>query len=298
MVIDIAAIDDGAIIACACMLLLASITDIKKKEVPDWLSIGGIAAGLGMTLIRSLVGWNAWFFLYSLFGVGIGAAIGFGLFYSRQWGGGDAKLLMAVGAFLGFELSSNSRLISFILLLGAVGCVYGACWSVFLAVKHRKRFAKHWKSLLGGGAFRLLRTAFICAGCFGAVLSLLFLEDALLKSGLAAMFMLCAMLPYLWAFAKAVELSAMFKRISPTKLGEGDWIAQDIVWRGRKICSRFDYGLTKKQLSILLRMYRLGKLKRILIKEGFPFVPAFLIAFILNIFFGKALLNFLISLLA
>ena len=44
-------------------LIVATITDLKTREVPDWLNYGLICVGLGLNLLFSLVYWNYWFFV-------------------------------------------------------------------------------------------------------------------------------------------------------------------------------------------------------------------------------------------
>ena len=92
---------------------------------------------------------------------------------------------------------------------------------------------------------------------------------------------------YLWLGVKAVENSCMLKYVSPEKLTEGDWIAKDIKIGGKYIAGPKDLGIEKKQIKKLMELYKKRKVKKVLIKEGIPFVPSFLIAFILTIIFGN-----------
>ena len=78
-------------------LIIATITDIKTREVPDWLNFSLIPAGIGLRLVHALV-FNDWLFLvYGLIGLVAFVALAYLLYYARQWGGGDSKLLMGVG---------------------------------------------------------------------------------------------------------------------------------------------------------------------------------------------------------
>ncbi|PIO05594.1 hypothetical protein COT47_04145, partial [Candidatus Woesearchaeota archaeon CG08_land_8_20_14_0_20_43_7] len=56
------------------------------------------------------------------------------------------------------------------------------------------------------------------------------------------------------------------------------------------ICGPKDLGIEKKQIAILLK----HKVKKVLVREGIPFVPSFLIAFIVNVFFQNWFLRFLV----
>ena len=42
-------------------LIIAAITDLKTREVPDLLSYGLIAVGLGLNLLFSFIYQNYWF---------------------------------------------------------------------------------------------------------------------------------------------------------------------------------------------------------------------------------------------
>ena len=91
-------------------LIIASITDIKTREVPDWLNYGLIVFGLGSRLIYSIALSDFSFFLYGLTGFLVFFIIANIMFYSAQWGGGDSKLLMGLGAVIGlnFNFTNNS----------------------------------------------------------------------------------------------------------------------------------------------------------------------------------------------
>ena len=52
-------------------LLIGSYTDIKTREVPDWVNLGLIGTGFGINLIFSIVYWKMNFILNSLIGFGI-----------------------------------------------------------------------------------------------------------------------------------------------------------------------------------------------------------------------------------
>lgn len=88
-------------------LVVSSITDIKTREVPDWLSFALIFAGLGIRLIQSLYSTDWTFFLEGLVGFAVLFGLSAFLFYTGQWGGGDSKLLMGMGATMGLPFHSS-----------------------------------------------------------------------------------------------------------------------------------------------------------------------------------------------
>ena len=79
------------------ILTIATICDLRSREIPDSLSIA-IAV---LALVSCLMGWlglNLWLVLA---GGAVGLAIGFALFHFVKLGGGDAKLIAAMGLLLG-----------------------------------------------------------------------------------------------------------------------------------------------------------------------------------------------------
>jgi prepilin peptidase CpaA len=78
------------------VLLVASWTDVKARRIPNWLTLGGMIAGLA---VRAWMGPGP--LVDGALGVGLGLLLAAPFFAVGALGGGDAKLLMAVGAFMG-----------------------------------------------------------------------------------------------------------------------------------------------------------------------------------------------------
>jgi prepilin peptidase CpaA len=78
------------------LLLAACWTDLRSRRIPNWLTIGGMLAGLAVRVAMGPgpVG-NA------VLGIGLAALLALPFFAMGALGGGDVKLLMAVGAFMG-----------------------------------------------------------------------------------------------------------------------------------------------------------------------------------------------------
>ena len=103
-------------------LLVGTFTDIKTREVPDWVNFGLIFSGIGLRLLFSVFSFDWSFLIDGVFGLGVMVLFGYLMFYTGQWGGGDSKLLMGLGALLGLQFSINSLLVVFlinVLLVGA-----------------------------------------------------------------------------------------------------------------------------------------------------------------------------------
>jgi len=84
--------------ALLVVLLTCLFTDIKWKRIPNWITLPGMGLGLGLNTL--LWGWAG------LKQSGLGLLVGFGLlfilFLLGWMGGGDVKLMGAVGAIGGF----------------------------------------------------------------------------------------------------------------------------------------------------------------------------------------------------
>ncbi len=70
---------------------------------------------------------------------------------------------------------------------------------------------------------------------------------------------------------------------------EGDWIAKEIKYKGKVITGPKDLGIEKKQINKLKRLFKLNKIRKVLIKEGIPFVPSFLAGWIITVVWGSVL---------
>ena len=76
-------------------LVIASFHDIKTREIPDWISFSLIGLAFVARGITSLREGSAYPLLWTGIGLVIGIAFSLLLYYTKQWGGGDAKLFMA-----------------------------------------------------------------------------------------------------------------------------------------------------------------------------------------------------------
>lgn len=253
-------------------LLVATYTDLKTREIPDWLNYGLLVAALG---IRGL------FSLSQGFSVVLGGILGFAFFFvvayifylSNQWGGGDSKLLMAMGAVIGFSypLSRNSMmLLWFFITLLFFGAVYGFVWMAMLAIKNNRKVMSQWKTTLKEHLTIHIITTII-AGVF-VVLTAVY-------PFLWPLIIIPFGIFYLFTFVSVVEKSCFVKRISPHKLTEGDWLAQDVMVQGKKIMETKT--VDKKDLEALRKLEKEGKIKEVMIKEGIPFIPSFLMAYLI-----------------
>ena len=104
-------------------LVIATLTDLRKREIPDSLS----AVLVVLAVVGKLLSWHPVSWTGILLGFAIAFGASFALFALGGLGGGDVKLLTALGAVLGWP-----ALLPFALLTGVFGGV--AAW-----IAHRKR---------------------------------------------------------------------------------------------------------------------------------------------------------------
>ena len=256
-------------------LLGASYIDIRTREVPDLLNYGLIFVGLGLRAIFSLeFGWGV--LVSGMFGFLICFVVACFFYYTRQWGGGDSKLLMGMGAIIGISFpftSSSWNLLWFFLALLFLGAIYGLIWMFIVAVKKWKVFS-HWfvKSIKKQKKLHV----------FATVLSLVFLGLVFVNVS----FLPLAIAPlgffYLFSVVSVIENSCFLKWTKVKDLTLGDWLAQPVIVNGKKIINKKT--LEKKDLAKLWKLDSEGAANKVLIKEGIPLVPSFLFAYLFLLF--------------
>jgi prepilin peptidase CpaA len=102
----------------AAVLVAASFTELKVGKIYNWLTYPAIAAGLAFGVVDVPVGGSAWDGVVNhALGFGLGFGVLFLAYLLRGMGGGDVKLMGAVGAFLGWPAALYATFYSF--LVGA-----------------------------------------------------------------------------------------------------------------------------------------------------------------------------------
>lgn len=251
-------------------IVVASLQDLKRREVDNWLNLFLLVASLAFVFFGAFltgetdVIFHVGFFLVVMFLI-------MNLFYyGRVFAGGDAKLLFAMSAFfLGATFwDSMINIGIFSLFLMVAGSFYGLCYSGVLWFQNRDRVNKEMRKILGENRwlFGILFVSVVLM--FGGFNDFIFL-----------LFGIClGVFPFLYVFAKGLENVSMVRGVLGSELREGDWLVEDVM-AGKKVIKADWDGLSLEDIGLLKRK------RRVLIKEGLPFVPAFLIAFIGYFFF-------------
>jgi len=261
----------------------AGFYDLKTTEIPDEIPYAMIFIGIIGNIVQSYLTWSYWPFIYSMIAGLSFLGFGFIMYYLGQWGGGDAKVLSAIGFLLPTYQSAKLMLpfsMSFFFNLFLVGAFYMIFYAITLSFINKKIWTAFFTDLKANARMILIyNSALVLTIILIGFLSARYLDFLPLTTftifvvtiGLAS-----AGLYVLWKFVKAVENVGFKKRIPVSKLRLGDVPDYYKIWEG----------VTEKEIK---KIKKSGK-KYIWIKEGVRFAPAFPIALIFTLVFGDGVL--------
>jgi Flp pilus assembly protein protease CpaA len=255
-------------------IVVASMQDLKRREVDNWLNLFLLVSSFVFIFYKFIFEGDS----SIIFQAGFALVLMFGImnlfYYGRVFAGGDAKLLVAMTAFF-IGVTFYLTLINigtFLLFLMLSGSVYGLLYSLVLYFKDFDKVNKEMGRLakvLGFGWWVFGGIGFVLM-LFGFISFIFFLLGVLILA-----------FPLLIVFARGLESVSMIREVSGLELKEGDWLVSDVIVYRQKTKNkmrriiRADWdGLSLEDIELLKNK------KKVLIKEGLPFVPAFLIAFI------------------
>ncbi len=252
---------------------VAVIMDFKKREIPNWWNFSLIAVALAYRAFVSLSLRYHKFFIFGLLGFAVFFIIANIFYYSRIFAGGDAKLLMGLGAVLPFLSTIKGILAIFfyyVFLILLFGGIYGLFYSLVLVFRNKKSFSKEFLK-----QFELRKKMIDYFVITSVVLAVVFV---IIGEKLLVLFpLLFLIFPFLYIYSKSIEESCMIKSVSSDKLTLGDWLYEEVKVGKKKIKPNWE-GLNEQQLKLLKKSK-----KKVKIKEGIPFTPAFLFAFLVLI---------------
>ncbi len=270
------------IVLALIWMVFASAQDLRKREVSDWLNFSLIIFALGFRFFYCLFSAESFAFFYQgLIGLGIFFILGNMLYYGRMFAGGDAKLMIALGAVLPFSenlLTNLNIFVLFFFIFLFVGALYSLVISITLTLKNFKKFKNEFYKIL-----KKNKRLFYLPMIFGLIL----MVSGFVQSLLFIIGILIFILPYFYFYAKAVDEVCMVKKLKTSNLTEGDWLYNN-VRVGRKLIKKSWDGLSKEEIKLLQKKHKV-----ILIRQGIPFTPVFLISFLVLIYFwDKGVLDF------
>ena len=258
-------------------IVFATVQDMKKREIANWLNFSLIIFALGFRFFYSLFSQpNFAFFYQGIIGLGIFFMLGNLLYYGKLFAGGDAKLMMALGVILPFSESFLVNVDIFVLFLFIfliAAAIYSLIISLVLSFRNFEKFRKEFGNIFNKNKKLIYLPMFL-----GIILMISgFFESYLFVFGIFIF-----ILPYFYLYAKAVDESCMVKKIKTTRLTEGDWLYRNLKI-GKRLIEISWGGLNKKEINLIQR-----KRKFVWIKQGIPFTPVFLFGFLIFFYFWKA----------
>lgn len=257
------------IILAIVWIIGAIIQDLRRREVDNVWNFSLIAFALAYRSAVSVFGNDYWFILNGVLGLIIFLILGNLFYYLRLFAGGDAKLVIALGTILplSYDWIVNFKIFGlFILLFLLTGAIYVLLWSFYLVINNFNNFKKEFKKQVRD--YRIM--LFSGIGFFILGIVLISISISFFYLGIIVL-----LFPLLFIFAKSVEESCLIKQLTSKQVTEGDWLYEDIVVHGKRIRANWD-GISSKELELIQKYSK----KKILIKQGIPFTPSFLFAFI------------------
>ena len=251
-------------------ILIAIIQDFRSLEVANWWNFSLIVFVLAYRSFLSVSKANYWYVLWGVIGLGIFWIISEGFYYARMFGGGDTKLLMALGTILPLSLQWQENLqiaIIFLMMFLFSAAIYGTVYSIVLVIIKYNSFKKEYDMLSKNYKKEILSLVF---------LSIIFLALSLIFNIPAGVWLSILILisPFLLISAKSIENTCLIRKVAVSKLTIGDWIVEKVKI-GRKTIKPNWQGLSEEELKTI-KKYK-GKVK---VKYGIPFTPAFLFGII------------------
>lgn len=247
--------------------VFAIVQDMRFREVANWLNFSLIGFALAYRAFYSVFSEDYMFFLLGLGGYGFFYLLSNGLYYSKAFAGGDAKLLMGYGIILPFssfiEILYGGVLFVFALFL--LGVVWTLIYSLKIAL-FDKRFIGVFVKRTGEKKYLVL---------FGLLVAIFLL---IINSSFWFVSSAIFLLVFLFVYLLSID-NLLLNKKSYKLLQEGDWILEDIKV-GNKVIRKTVHGLSKKDIKILQKAR-----KNIFVKDGAPFTPAFILALLFMLFF-------------
>ncbi|HVY01244.1 MAG TPA: prepilin peptidase [Candidatus Nanoarchaeia archaeon] len=250
-------------------LVFGAVQDLRSKEVANWVTLSLIGIGFFARLFYGIEtkDWNVLFMGVLSFAVLFVLSLAF--YYGKVFAGGDTKLLRGLSLFIpGTTINQVlTNIFIFILALLVLGAIYSFLFSIRIAFVNKKSFIKEFE--------KKIKLYYLSAPIVFVLAFMSFkLNDAVISclSAIISFTLLCY--PYFVSVDKCMN-----KLYSPKKLTAGDWLQQD-VRIGNKTIKATVHGLSEKEIDLLIKAN-----KKVLIKEGIPFVPVFLLTYLFMVFF-------------
>ncbi len=247
----------GVSIAAVCV---AVFTDLKDRIIPDKMTYPLIAIGIGFHLIVGVYRWELVRAFYGVMGAVLGFGIGYVMYLTGGWAGGDVKLFTALGALL------PSYEAPFALPYSTFFPPYSVSYPLFpITLLFNSVIAAVPVLLIIAGVSRARGE-----GAFYETVKISDLEEGVIPAEII--------------YEENGEINrynAGYLGFLSRRVGTPDW-DEKITDPDRAA------GVTEEQIEVLKEFVRDGRLEdRIKTKKGIPFAPAFGAGVFIGLFYGS-----------
>lgn len=262
--------------------ILATIFDVKKNIVPDWLTYGLMIFGLISNVILAWLSSNIKYVLASIISLSLTYTITYLMWQLNIWGGGDVKLFTGIASVIPFGLNIDFLNIfpqlsiypfSFSVVLNSilVSFPFLVIFVVYLLFKN-KAFIKNSELLFN--VFNLGNAKFLIESTLNKLVPVKDIEEGAIVN------------EYYFSNEYICEL-----------IGEVEGNLK--IYRSDDEYYRFYFksqsagGITQREMNLLKIMSAQGFISdELSVKISFPFTPAILFGLMIAVFYGDIIMLF------
>ncbi len=220
--------------------------DLRRREVDDYLTYGFLLFALVFRIGASMILGDFLILVRGLLGLALAFVLSLFMFYTHQWGGGDSKLLLGLGAMIGLSFRLDSLFLSFLVHTLLFGAVYSLLWAFVLLVKNWKRASVSLQQRFKKYMY-LFHILFV--GCIiGAIWTMI--AFSFISFSITVLCGVGLITAVLFVVLKTVENVCFLKRVSVSKLTPGDWVIDDIWKKRNKSISFLSYVREEYDMSL------------------------------------------------
>jgi hypothetical protein len=163
------------------------------------------------------------------------------------------------------------------------GAIYGIGFTLYLAARHRKKFKRAFIKKIREPSI-IKRRFFITLSAIILLVFVFFTDILFFKIIIGFIAASLFFGHYLMIIGKVAEEELMISSMHVSKLTEGEWIKKEVIVNKKVICGPKDkLGISTQQIAELKKY----QIKTVLIKKGIPFIPGFLLGYIIIILVGN-----------
>ena len=259
------------------VLIIASFNDLKTREVPDYLSYSLLVIAIILRLLWFVAERNLNIIIWAPIAFSVLFLFSYLMYRAGQWGGGDVKVMMGLSVLLAWFPwgSTFPFFVDFFLNSLIVGAFYGLIAVCIIGLLNWNKLKK-----------QLLTVDYIILPAIAIAVAIIFNVLPLVFAMLASLLVVAV---GMFRYFKIIESNFLHKDIDVEELTEGDWLLHDVKLSGKNVVKKREVGLLTQDLKKLRMLKKNGLLKKVSIKVGIPFVPAFLISLVITLAFGNVL---------